>query len=284
MATITVTKGHNAPDGFVTGDTVTPLTLNAAQTPGVAISNIVDADLSASAGITAGKLASTLDLTGKTVTLPVSSVTTASIAAAQVTAAKLDGAQTGSAPIYGARAWVNINGASANNLNFDYTTSTLGTLVVVTTASAHGLRVGHVVYLEFTTGGAQRPTSRAYTLTAVGPENTKFNAVGDAKTSDTSGQGVLRRRTVRASGNVACVSPVNDSETSAEFAVNFAVALPDADYAVAGLSARSAVAQDNIVTARSTDVKTADACVIRAATGGGSQLTSCPLITAMFIR
>jgi hypothetical protein len=277
MATINVTKGHNAPDGFVTGDTVTPDTLNAAQTPGVAISNIVDADLSASAGIAFSKLA--------TGALPAAiTVAADNIIDASVTPAKLSGAQTGSAPIYGARAWVNINGASANNLDFTYTTSSVGTLVVVTTASAHGLRVGHVVYLEFTTGGAQRPTSRAYTLTAVGPETTKFNAVGDAKTSDTTGQGTLRRRTVRASGNVACVSPVNDSETSAEFAVNFAVALPDADYAVAGLSARSAVAQDNIVTARSTDVKTADACVIRAATGAGSQLTSCPLITAMFIR
>jgi hypothetical protein len=277
MATITVTKGHNAPTGFVTGDTVTPDTLNAAQTPGVAISNIVDADLSASAQIAFSKLA--------TGALPAAiTVAAANIIDASVTPAKLSGAQTGSAPIYGARAWVNINGATANNLDFTYTTSSVGTLVVVTTASAHGLRVGHVVYLDFTTGGAQRPTSRAYTLTAVGPENTKFNAVGDVKASDTTGQGTLRRRTVRASGNVACVSPVNDSETSAEFAVNFAVALPDADYAVAGLSARSAVAQDNIVTARSTDVKTADACVIRAATGAGSQLTSCPLITAMFIR
>ena len=276
MANITVTKGYNAPNGFVTGDTVTPDTLNAAQTPGVAISNIVNADISTGAQIAFSKLA--------TGALPAAiTVTTANMVDASVTPAKLSGAQTGSAPIYGCRAWVNINGASANNLNFDYTTNSLGTIVLVTTASAHSLRVGHVVYLEFTTGGAQRPTNRAYTVTAVGPETTKFNATGDLKASDTTGQGEVRRRTVRASGNVACVSPVNDTETSAEFAVNFAVALPDADYAVSGLAARSA-AQDSIVTARSADVKTADACVIRAATGGGSQLTSCPLITAMFIR
>ena len=276
MATITVTKGHNAPTGFVTGEIVTPATLNAAQTPVVAISNIADADLSASAQIAFSKLA--------TGALPAAiTVTTANMVDASVTPGKLSGAQTGSAPIYGARAWVNINGASANNLNFDYTTNSLGTIVLVTTASAHSLRVGHVVYLEFTAGGAQRPTNRAYTVTAVGPEATRFNAVGDVKTSDTTGQGEVRRRTVRASGNVACVSPLNDTETSAEFAVNFAVALPDADYAVSGLAARSA-AQDSIVTARSADVKTADACVIRAATGGGSQLTSCPLVTAMFIR
>lgn len=279
MATITVTKGHNAPTGFVTGETVTPATLNAAQTPVVALTagSIVNDDISSGAAIAFSKLA--------TGALPAAiTVTTANVVDASVTPGKLSGAQTGAAPIYGVRAWVNINGATANNLNFDYTTSSSGTLVVVTTASAHSLRVGHVVYLEFTDGGTQRPTNRAYTVTAVGPETTRFNAVGDPKASDTTGQGVLRRRTVRASGNVACVSPVNDSETSAEFAVNFAVALPDADYALSGLAARSAVAQDNIVTARSTDVKTADACVIRAATGGGSQLTSCPLVTAMFIR
>jgi hypothetical protein len=279
MANITVTRGHNAPTGFVTGEMVTPDTLNAAQTPVVALTagSIVNDDISSGAQIAFSKLA--------TGALPAAiTVTTANVVDASVTPAKLSGAQTGTAPIYGVRAWVNINGATANNLNFDYTTNSLGTIVLVTTATAHSLRVGHVVYLEFSDGGAQRPTNRAYTVTAVGPETTRFNAVGDPKASDTTGQGVLRRRTVRASGNVACVSPVNDSETSAEFAVNFATALPDADYALSGLAARSAVAQDNIVTARSTDVKTADACVIRAATGGGSQLTSCPLVTAMFIR
>jgi len=75
MATITVTKGHNAPDGFVTGETVTPETLNAAQTPVVAISNIVAADI-ASDAVTTAKI---LD----------GNVTTAKIAAANVTPAKL---------------------------------------------------------------------------------------------------------------------------------------------------------------------------------------------------
>ena len=278
MATITVTKGHNAPTGFVTGETVTPATLNAAQTPVVALTagSIVNDDISSGAAIAFSKLA--------TGVLPAAiTVTTANVVDASITPAKLSGAQTGSAPIYGCRAWVNIDGALADNLAFDYSTTSSGTLVAVTTASAHNLRVGHVVYLEFITGGAQRPTNRAYTVTAVGPESTRFNVAGDAKSSDTTGQGEVRRRTVRASGNVVCVSPVNNTENSAEFAVNFAVALPDADYALSGLAVRSAN-QDSIVTARSTDVKTADACVIRAATGAGSQLTSCPLVTVMFIR
>jgi hypothetical protein len=279
MANITVTRGHNAPNGFVSGDTITDATLNAAQTPVVALTpeTIVNDDISPSAAIVLSKLANGA--------LPAAiTVATGNLVNASVTGAKLSGEQGGSAPIYGVRAWVNINGATPDNLNFNFTTVSAGTLVIVTTATAHNFRVGHVLFLQFISGGAQRPTNRAYTVTAVGPENTRFNAVGDAKASDTTGAGVVRKRSIRASGNVACVSPVNNSETSAEFAVNFAVALPDADYALSGLAARGGVNQDVIVTARSTDVRTADACVIRAATGAGSQLTSCPLVTAMFIR
>lgn len=283
MANITVTRGHNAPNGFVSGDTITDATLNAAQTPVVALTpeTIVNNDISPSAAIALPKLG--------TGALPATiTVATGNLVNASVTGAKLSGEQVGSAPIYGIRAWVNINGATPDNLNFNFTTVSAGTLVIVTTATAHNFRVGHVLFLEFISGGAQRPTNRAYTVTAVGPENTRFNAVGDAKASDTTGAGVVRKRSIRASGNVACVSPLNNDqnigENGAEFAVNFAVALPDANYALSGLGARGGINQDVIVTARSTDVRTADACVIRAATGAGAQLQSCPLITAMFIR
>jgi len=59
MANITVTRGHNAPTGFVTGETVTPATLNAAQTPVVALTagSIVNDDISTGAAIAFSKLA-----------------------------------------------------------------------------------------------------------------------------------------------------------------------------------------------------------------------------------
>jgi hypothetical protein len=50
--------------------------------------------------VTAEKLASSLDLSSKTITLPNNSVT----------AEKLNGAQTGTAPIFGVRAWVRFDG------------------------------------------------------------------------------------------------------------------------------------------------------------------------------
>lgn len=135
MATITVTKGYagSGGTGWTSGETATPEKLNLAQTPSVAVADIETADLEDGA-VTAGKLAGTLDLTGKTVTLPASSVGAAALATnavetgkindGAVTASKLSGAQSGAAPIYGCRAWVNFDGtrdsggaASAANTN-----------------------------------------------------------------------------------------------------------------------------------------------------------------------
>lgn len=223
MATITVTKGHNAPNGFVTGETVTPDTLNAAQTPGVAISNIVDADLSASAGITAGKLASTLDLTGKTLTLPSTSVTTLSIAGAAVTAAKLDGAQTGSAPIYGCRAWVSFDGSAAVSPAIGGTYARSVNIVTVDTTTPHGLLAGHVVRLDFTSGGVVDGTF----VVSSAPTTTQF-LVTHAGTGTASGNVSLPRRNILASGNVAHVAYLAEGY----YAVNFTAAMPDASYAV----------------------------------------------------
>lgn len=116
MATVNVTNAQT----FVSGDEVNPNNLNALGLPTVSVSDIVNADISASAAIAASKLAGTLDLSGKTVTLPsgsvnalalaTDSVETAKIDDAAVTATKLSGSQTGTAPIYGVRAWVNFDG------------------------------------------------------------------------------------------------------------------------------------------------------------------------------
>lgn len=54
MATLTVTSGLSP--AFASGDTVTPDKLNLLGTPTVAISNIVNADVSASAAIAASKI------------------------------------------------------------------------------------------------------------------------------------------------------------------------------------------------------------------------------------
>ena len=77
MATLTVTKGYNSPDGFVSGETITPAKLNSAQSPTVALT---------AETIVAGDIASDAVTTAKILN---ANVTTAKIADANVTPAKL---------------------------------------------------------------------------------------------------------------------------------------------------------------------------------------------------
>jgi hypothetical protein len=94
MATIAITKGYNDPSGFVSGEVITPAKLNSAQSPTAAITFSAAADTDDStlevsggkfrvkdAGVTAAKLAASLDLASKTVTLPDTSVGQSKLAA-----------------------------------------------------------------------------------------------------------------------------------------------------------------------------------------------------------
>ena len=111
----TVTKGKT----FISGETVEPADMHQL-VDSATVTNIVDADIGSGAAIAASKLAATLDLSSKTITLPDSNIGTSKIANAAVTAAKLDGAQTGSAPIYGCRAWVNFNGGAGTTVDGEF--------------------------------------------------------------------------------------------------------------------------------------------------------------------
>lgn len=114
MATLTVTPTQT----FVSGNTVTPATLNqlAQSTVALTAGTIVAADI-ASDAVTTAKI---LDANVTTAKLADSAVTTAKINNAAVTAAKLNGAQTGDAPIYGCRAWVNFNGNAGTTVSGEF--------------------------------------------------------------------------------------------------------------------------------------------------------------------
>jgi hypothetical protein len=124
MATINTTNAQT----FVSGDEVTPTKLNALGLPTVTVSDIVNADISASAAIALSKLGS---MTAGTVLLGNASnvatataitgditVTSAGVTAignTRITAPKLDGVgkdiaganmSVGTAPVFGVRAWV----------------------------------------------------------------------------------------------------------------------------------------------------------------------------------
>lgn len=128
----TLTKGKT----FTSGETVTPTKLHELVDLGT-VTNIVDADISASAAIAHSKLANITAgqvLLGNASNVPTATalsgdvaVTSAGVTAigsakvvtsmvndAAVTAPKLSGGQTGSAPIFGVRAWGKFAGQSSN--------------------------------------------------------------------------------------------------------------------------------------------------------------------------
>ena len=124
------------------------------------------------------------------------------------------------ATAYGCRAWVNFNGTANTNLSGTYSQS--GTTVTVT-ATAHGLIAGNVVYSDITTGTAVDGT---YTVATVISSSQFTYTAGTSLT--TSGNITLIRSTIRASGNVSSVADI----TTGGYTINFAVAMPDANYVV----------------------------------------------------
>lgn len=188
-------------------------------------------------------------------------VTTAKILDANITAAKLDGAQTGSAPIYGVRAWVNFNGTVPDNIGGTY--SRTSTTVTVTTTVAHGLAVGHKVYLDFTSGAA---VDGAFIVTAI--TSTTVFTVTHGTSGSTSGSVDLLRRLIRASGNVANVSNLGIGQ----YAVNFTTALPNANYARSGFTNFDTSDVAGIVSGNLTTETTAGSCdIFTASSASGNE-------------
>lgn len=233
----TITKGYT----FTSGETVEPADMhNLVDDATVTFSTADDTDNSTlevsgnkfrvkDAGVTNAKLATGIDA---------SKITTGEMSGARlvddaVTNDKLSlAANAGeikkalnadnSPPIYACRAWVNFNGSTTDNLAGTYTRT--GTDVTIS-ATAHGLIVGNVVRLDFTSGGAADGT---YTVTQVDDANT-FHITTAASGTIASGSVTLLRVPIRAAGNVSSVTWLG---STGDYVVNFATAMPSADYAV----------------------------------------------------
>ena len=154
-----------------------------------------------------------------------------------ITASKLNGSQTGTAPVFGVRAWANFNAQS--NTDVDGTFSRSGQTVTVT-VTGHGLIVGNLIFLDFT-GGTATPDG-LYVVASV--TNANVFTVTSAASATGTGTVALRRKTIRASGNISCISaspenPVIPPTSSAFqddgfYIANFSVAMPDSNFAVFG--------------------------------------------------
>jgi hypothetical protein len=268
----TLTKGHT----FASGDTVTATKLNDLVDDATATfataDDTDDSTLEVSgnkfrvkdAGVTNAKLATGIDA---------SKITTGEMSGSRlvddsVTDAKLSlAANAGEVkkalnadnapPIYACRAWVNFDGTVADNLAGTYTRA--GTDVTIS-ATGHGLIVGNVVELDFTGGSPTAAVDGDYTVTQVDDANT-FDVTTSASGSSSGGTVSLLRRLIRGAGNVSSVSRIS----TGKYAVNFATAMPDANYAAVGSSGAAAAS------AESTNVgdKTTTSCIVYTQTSSG---------------
>jgi hypothetical protein len=217
---------------------------------GTAILNgtITNAKINASAAIDLSKLATGALPTAITIAsanIVDGTIATADIADAAITAPKLNGAQTGTAPAYGIRAWANFNSTANTNLAGTY--SRTGTTVTVT-VTGHGLIVGNLVFIDYTLGTGTAPFDGLYEVSAVTDANT-FTVTSHASTSST-GTVTLLRKTIRASGNISCISAASASPTipptgldpaqDGYYVANFLIAMPSANYSILGTCATTA--------------------------------------------
>jgi hypothetical protein len=166
---------------------------------------------------------------------------TTSTGALTVGTAKMN-VPSGSAPIYGTRAWVNFNGQANTDISGTYARTSSTTVTI--TATAHGLIAGNSVYLDFPVGTGTLPFDGLYLVNSVTDANT-FTVISSTTTTST-GTATLKRKTIRGSGNVSNVSaaysganPVspptaNQTIDNGYYVLNFATAMPDANFAISG--------------------------------------------------
>ena len=153
---------------------------------------------------------------------------------------------TGSAPIFGCRAWVNFNGQANSDLGGTYNRNSSTSVTI--TATAHGLIAGSRVFLDFTVGTGTAPFDGIYEVATIVDVNS-FTVVSSTTTAST-GTVLLKRKTIRGSGNVSCVSAAQSSPPTSPptsnqtvdngyYIVNFSTAMPNSDFSITGIVSES---------------------------------------------
>lgn len=133
-------------------------------------------------------------------------------------------------PMYICRAWVNFDGTS--NGTFAGGASTVSrtagsTTATITTTTAHGLITGNSVHALT---GVDIDT---YTVTVL--TSTTFTITTVATTALTAAAITFAVNTIRASGNVSSVA----DNGNGSYTINFATAMPDANYAATAMGTSS---------------------------------------------
>ena len=261
------------------GITSNELATGSVTTNSIADGTIVNADINAAAAIDLSKLGTGALPTSITIAPANFSgeiIPTEAIEDAAITAPKLDGEQIGTAPIYGVRAWVNFNGSTSADLGGTYS-RTLTTVTV--TASLHGLLVGSFVYLNFTGGSPTVAADGAYYVTEIIDVNS-FKVTTVLTGASSGGTVSLFRRTIRASGNVSSVTYLN---TPGYYFVNFAIPMPNTNYAISGFSNSTTSDIVGLVGGNASSVLTQQGCNLFVGNSSNGSGIATTLISAIFI-
>jgi hypothetical protein len=237
--TLTVTGAGQLKVGSITSN---ELAADSVTANAIASGVITNVKISATAAISLSKLAVEalpVGITVATANILDANVTTAKILDANVTAPKLSGAQTGTAPIFGVRAWANFD--SMANSDVAGTFSRSGTTVTVT-ITGHGLIVGNLIFIDFAVGTGTVAPDGLYVVATVTDANI-FTVTSVASATGT-GTVTLKRKEIKASGNISCISaaapsPVippstNDTVADGYYVANFSVAMPNSNFVVLG--------------------------------------------------
>jgi hypothetical protein len=154
----------------------------------------------------------------------------------------------GSTPIFGIRAWVKFEATSNANVTGTYVRVASSSTITVT-ATGHGLIVGNVVFLDFTSlvSGTPIPLDGLYTVTAIiGVDS--FTVNSNTNTAAT-GSVTLNRRLIKASGNVSNVVPACpvasanltdnfpttlQTVTAGLHVINFPIPMQDGQFSISG--------------------------------------------------
>lgn len=267
------------------GITSNEMGVDAVTANAIAAGVITNVKISATAAISLSKLASEalpVGITVATANILDANVTTAKILDANVTAPKLSGAQTGTAPIYGVRAWANFDATA--NADVAGTFSRSGTTVTVT-VTGHGLIAGNLVFIDFSAGTGTVAPDGLYVVATVTDVNI-FTVTSVASATGT-GTVTLKRKEIKASGNISCISaaapspviPPSTSDTVANgyYVANFSVAMPNSNFAVLGTGSETkafAIASGNDIVSGA-PYNAQSAIVLSISTGSNASSLEC---------
>ena len=140
-------------------------------------------------------------------------------------------------PIFGCRAWANINGGSAGitttfpgGLTATATRASLSNTCTITTSGAHGMTSNQVVVAS--TAGVLDASAVGYPITVTG-SNT-FTITTTATTALSAVSVTFNWQTMRASGNIHSIARV----ATGHYVVNINTAMPDTNYIFSGTGTR----------------------------------------------